>query len=267
LGEVVAVDRARMDLANLDQVRAVIRAVQPGLIVNPAAYTAVDKAESERDLAWRVNAEAPAVMAQEAGKLGAAMVHYSTDYVFDGAKAGAYVETDEANPINVYGQSKLAGEQAIAAAGIAHLILRTSWVFGLRGNNFLPTMLRLGRERGKLSVVNDQFGAPTWCRTVADTTALVLAQARVGGPGWWERNSGVYHLTSQGQASWFEFTEAIIAHAGIECQLTPISTAAWPAVARRPANSVMDTGKLRARFANLPEWRAALRLCLEDQIY
>jgi dTDP-4-dehydrorhamnose reductase len=267
LGEVIAVDRARMDLADLDQVRAVIRAVRPGLIVNPAAYTAVDKAESERDLAWRVNAEAPAVMAQEAAKLGAAMVQYSTDYVFDGTKAGAYVETDEANPINVYGRSKLAGEQAVAMAGIAHLILRTSWVFGLRGNNFLPTMLRLGRERGALSVVNDQFGAPTWCRTVADTTALVLAQARAGGPGWWERNSGVYHLTSQGQASWFEFTQAIMAHAGIECNLTPISAAAWPAAARRPANSVMDTSKLRERFANLPEWRAALRLCLDDQIY
>jgi dTDP-4-dehydrorhamnose reductase len=262
LGEVVAVDRARMDLADLDQVRAVIRAVRPGLIVNPAAYTAVDKAESERELAWRINAEAPGVMAQEAARLGAAMVHYSTDYVFDGSKAGAYVETDATGPINVYGQSKLAGEQAVAEAGIAHLILRTSWVFGMRGNNFLQTMLRLTRERDALKVVNDQLGAPTWSRTVADTSALMLAQARAGGPLWWERNSGVYHLSSQGRTSWFGFTEAIVEEAGIDCQLAPISSDAWPTAARRPANSVLDTGKLRERFGNLPEWREALRLCL-----
>jgi dTDP-4-dehydrorhamnose reductase len=262
LGEVVAVDRARMDLADLDQVRAVIRAVRPGLIVNPAAYTAVDKAESERELAWRINAEAPGVMAQEAARLGAAMVHYSTDYVFDGSKAGAYVETDATGPINVYGQSKLAGEQAVAEAGIAHLILRTSWVFGMRGNNFLQTMLRLTRERDALKVVSDQLGAPTWSRTVADTSALMLAQARAGGPLWWERNSGVYHLSSQGRTSWFGFTEAIVEEAGIDCQLAPISSDAWPTAARRPANSVLDTGKLRERFGNLPEWREALRLCL-----
>ncbi len=262
LGEVIAVDRARMDLADLDQVRAVIRAVRPGLIVNPAAYTAVDKAESEPELAWRINAEAPGVMAQEAARLGAAMVHYSTDYVFDGSKAGAYVETDATGPINVYGQSKLAGEQAVAEAGIAHLILRTSWVFGMRGNNFLQTMLRLTRERDALKVVSDQLGAPTWSRTVADTSALMLAQARAGGPLWWERNSGVYHLSSQGRTSWFGFTEAIVEEAGINCQLAPISSDAWPTAARRPANSVLDTGKLRERFGNLPEWREALRLCL-----
>ena len=263
LGEVVAVGRARMDLADLDQVRDVVRAVRPGLIVNPAAYTAVDRAESEPELAWRINAAAPGVMAQEARALGAAMVHYSTDYVFDGSKAGPYVETDATGPINVYGQSKLAGEQAVAEAGIAHLILRTSWVFGMRGNNFLRTMLRLAKEREALNVVSDQVGAPTWCRTVADTSALVLAQARAGGAGWWERNSGVYHLSSQGQTSWYGFTEAIIAAAGIECRLAPIPSDAWPAPARRPRNSVMDTAKLRERFGNLPEWQAALRLCLD----
>ncbi len=263
LGEVIAVDRARMDLADLDQVRDVIRSLRPDLIVNPAAYTAVDRAEAEPELAWRINAEAPEVMAREAKALGAALVHYSTDYVFDGSKAGAYVETDATGPINVYGKSKLAGEQAIAAAGIAHLILRTSWVFGMRGNNFLLTMLRLAKERGALQVVSDQVGAPTWSRTLADSTALALAQARAGGAAWWEQNSGVVHLCSQGQTSWYGFTEAIIAAAGIECKLTPISSDAWPAAARRPRNSVLDTAKFRERFGNLPEWQAALRLCLE----
>jgi dTDP-4-dehydrorhamnose reductase len=262
LGEVVAVNRATMDLADLDQVRAVIRALRPGLIVNPAAYTAVDRAEAEPALAWRINAEAPAVMAQEAKALGAALVHYSSNYVFDGAKAGPYTETDAAGPLNVYGQSKLAGEQAVAAAGIDHLILRIGWVFGMRGNNFLLTMLRLAKEGAPLQVVSDQFGAPTWSRTVADATALVLAQARATGPQWWERNSGVLHLGSQGQTSWYGFTEAIIAAAGIDCALAPISGAAWPAAARRPRNAALDTARFRERYGNLPEWRAALRLCL-----
>jgi dTDP-4-dehydrorhamnose reductase len=260
LGEVVAVDRARMDLADLDQVRDVVRAVRPDLIVNPAAYTAVDKAESEPDLAHRVNAEAPAVMAAEARLLGAAMVHYSTDYVFDGTKRGAYVETDAANPLNVYGQSKLAGEQAIAAAGIAHLILRTSWVYGMHGKNFLQTMLRLGAERDELRVVADQFGAPTWSGTIADTTAVLLAQARDA--PWWEQNSGVYHLSCQGQTSWHGFAEAIMVRAGLGCRVAPICSADYPTPARRPSNSVMNSNKLIERFCAIPEWEQALSLCL-----
>lgn len=262
LGEVVALDRARMDLANLDQVRDVIRALRPGLIVNPAAYTAVDRAESEPELAFRVNAEAPAVMAREAKALGAAMVQYSTDYVFDGSKDGAYVETDPTGPLSVYGKSKLAGEQAVAAAGIDHLILRTSWVYGMRGSNFLLTMLRLTKERDALKVVSDQVGAPTWSRTIADTTALMLAQARAGGAGWWERHGGLYHLTSGGHTSWHGFTGAIAAAAGHSCALEPISSDAWPAAAPRPRNSVLDTSKLRENFGNIPQWQEALRLCL-----
>jgi dTDP-4-dehydrorhamnose reductase len=262
LGQVVAVDRARMDLSDLDQVRDVVRAVRPGLIVNPAAYTAVDQAESEPALAHRINAEAPAVMAAEARLLGAAMVHYSTDYVFDGTKQGAYVETDPTNPINVYGQSKLAGEQAIAAAGIAHLILRTSWVYGMHGKNFLLTMLRLGRERDELRVVADQFGAPTWSRTIADSTAAVLAQARAGGESWWDRNSGVYHLSCQGRTSWHGFTEAIVASAGLSCAVAPIGSADYPTPARRPANSVLSSDKLIDRFCAIPAWEQALALCL-----
>lgn len=262
IGEVVAVDRARMDLADLDQVRDVIRAVRPALIVNPAAYTAVDRAESEPELAHRVNAAAPGVMAQEAARLGAAMVHYSTDYVFDGAAPEARVEDDPTGPLNVYGASKLAGEQAIAAAGIPHLIFRTSWVYGMRGKNFLLTMLRLARERDELRVVSDQHGAPTWSRTIADTTALVLSQARAGGGEWWRQNSGVYHLSSQGQTSWYEFTRAILAEAGIECRVQPISSAEYPVPARRPQYSVLSSERLMARFCHLPQWQEALRLCL-----
>ena len=262
LGEVVALDRQQLDLAKLDQVRDVIRALRPGLIVNPAAYTAVDRAESESALAFRINAEAPAVMAAEARTLGAAMVHYSTDYVFDGAKPGPYVETDSTNPINVYGASKLAGEQAIAQAGIAHLIFRTSWVYGMRGSNFLLTMLRLARERPQLRVVADQVGAPTWSRTIADSTALVLAQAKLDS-SWWERHSGVYHLSSQGSTAWHGFTEEIIARAGLACAVQPITSAEYPTSARRPANSLLDSSKLQQQFCRLPEWRAALALCME----
>ena len=262
LGQVLALGRARMDLADLDQVRAVIRAERPSLIVNPAAYTAVDKAEAEPLLARRINAEAPAVMAEEARKLGAAMVHFSTDYVFDGAKQGAWLETDATGPLNVYGQTKLEGELAIAASGVDHLILRTSWVFGMRGKNFLLTMLRLASERDELRVVNDQHGAPTWSRTIADTTALLLAQARAAGQPWWEQHGGTYHLSSQGQTTWCGFTEAIIAAAGLSCRVVPISSAEYPVPARRPANSVLDTGKLRARLCELPHWEQALALCL-----
>ncbi|QBE64492.1 dTDP-4-dehydrorhamnose reductase [Pseudoduganella lutea] len=262
LGEVIAVDRGRMDLADLDQVRDVIRAVRPQLIVNPAAYTAVDKAESEPDLAHRINAEAPAVMAAEARALGAALVHYSTDYVFDGRMADARVESDAVGPLNVYGASKLAGERAIAASGVPHLILRTSWVYGMRGKNFLLTMLRLARERDELRIVDDQHGAPTWSRTIADTTALILAQARAGGQPWWEENGGIYHLSSQGRTTWCGFTAAILEEAGIDCKLVPITTDQYPLPAARPRYSALDSSRLQERFVRLPEWREALHLCL-----
>ena len=201
-------------------------------------------------------------MAAEAKLLGAAMVHYSTDYVFDGSKLGAYIETDPTNPLNVYGKTKLAGEQAIAAAGIRHLILRTSWVYGMRGKNFLQTMLRLGREREQLRVVADQLGAPTWSRTIADTTAVLLAQSRGADAAWWERNSGVYHLSCQGQTSWHGFTEAIVAQQGLGCKVVPIGSAEYPTPAKRPSNSVMSSDKLIQRFCAIPEWELALSLCL-----
>jgi dTDP-4-dehydrorhamnose reductase len=262
LGEVFAPGRAELDLADLDQVRAVVRAARPDLIVNPAAYTAVDRAESEPALAMRLNAEAPAVLAQEARALGAALVHYSTDYVFDGGKDAPYLETDPTGPLSVYGRSKLAGEQAIAAAGCAHLILRTSWVYGMRGKNFLLTMLQLAREHGKVRVVADQFGAPTWSRTVAEISAHLLAQARAGGTAWWEQHGGIYHLSSRGETSWHGFAEAIMMDAGIGCEVQPVSTAGYPTPAPRPRHSRLCCDKLAGRHIDLPEWRDALRLCL-----
>jgi dTDP-4-dehydrorhamnose reductase len=265
LGEVIGLARDRMDLADLDQVRDVIRRLQPGLIVNPAAYTAVDKAETEPELAMRINGLAPGVMAEEAAKLGAAVVHYSTDYVFDGSKPEPYTEADLPCPLNVYGRTKLAGEQAIAAAGVPHLIFRTSWVYGMRGKNFLLTMMRLAAEREELRIVADQHGAPTWCRTLADTTAAILAQARGAGDSgaWWRENSGLYHLTSQGATTWHGFADALLDQAAKKPALVPISSSEYPAPAARPGNSRLSCEALMARFCHLPHWRDALRLCQE----
>jgi dTDP-4-dehydrorhamnose reductase len=263
LGEVVAPGRARMDLARPAQLREVVRAVRPALIVNAAAFTAVEQAESEPRLALAINADAPAVLAEEARALGAAIVHYSTDYVFDGRKTSPYREDDAPGPLNAYGRSKLLGEQGLAAAGVPHLILRTSWVYGMRGHNFLLTMLKLAREREEIRVVADQFGSPTWSRTAAQVTAHILAQAQVGGEPWWERNSGLYHLSSHGATTWAGFAEAILAASGSACRVVPISTAEFPTSAVRPRNSVLDSSLLCQRFCRLPEWREALGLCLE----
>lgn len=274
LGEIVALDRSGMDLANLAQVREVIRTVKPALIVNPAAYTAVDLAESENDLAMRVNAEAPGVMAEEAKRLGAALIHYSTDYVFDGTKNGSYVEDDVPNPQNVYGRSKLAGERAIQESGVPHLILRTSWIYGTRGKNFLKTVQRLAQERDELRIVADQFGAPTWSRTIAEVTAHIVARLQAGSSSVsgqpiadavWSRYSGLYHLTAQGKTSWHGFTQAIVDHAstGKKPVVVPIATQDYPLPARRPQNSVLSSDKLRQAFCDLPDWHEALKLCLD----
>jgi len=266
LGTVIAPGSNELDLSDLEQVRRVVREMKPSLIVNPAAYTAVDKAETDVDAAMRLNAEAPAVLAEEAKRLGAALVHYSTDYVFDGAKDGAYVEGDRVNPINVYGRSKLAGEQAIGAVGGAHLIFRTSWVYGMRGKNFLLTMLRLGAEREELSVVADQLGAPTWSNTIATSTAHVLSQAIASdGESWWREHSGVYHLTSGGGTSWHGFAEAIfeVSNLARKPVVKPVPASAYPTPASRPANSSMSNDKLAAAFGvRAPDWREALQLCM-----
>jgi dTDP-4-dehydrorhamnose reductase len=262
LGQIIAVDRAQMDLADLDQMRAVIRSVKPDLLVNAAAYTAVDKAESETQLVVRINAEAPAVMAEELKRLGGSMIHYSTDYVFDGTKTSPYTEQDSPSPINTYGSSKLAGEQAIEAAGIPHLILRTSWIYGMRGKNFLLTILRLAKERDELRIVSDQHGAPTWCRTIADATAHAVAQS-IGSKNhqdWWRERSGIYHVTAQGRTTWHGFAEAILNHPD-KPAVIPIASASYPTPARRPLNSEMNCDRWLSTFCGLPTWDEALMLC------
>ena len=270
MGELIALDRSKMDLCNLQQVRDVIRSVKPGLIINPAAYTAVDEAERNPLLARRINAEAPEVMAEEAGRLGAAMIHYSTDYVLDGAKSGPYTEEDVPNPCNVYGNTKLAGEQAIQAAGIPHLILRLSWVYGVRGKNFLLTMLRLAQERDELRIVSDQYGSPTWCGTVADATAQILAQANAMGnhSRWWQEKSGIYFMAPQGQTTWHGFAQQILAHANLSIppRVTAIKTHEHPTLAQRPRYSVVSSRKLKNAFSlTLPHWEQGLRLCMQER--
>lgn len=268
LGRVVACDRSMLDLSDLDRVRSVVRGLKPSIIVNPAAYTAVDKAETDVDAARRLNAEVPRAFAEEAARLGAALIHYSTDYVFDGTKDGAYVETDATNPQNVYGLTKLEGEQAIAATGCAHLILRTSWVYGRRGKNFLLTMLKLGSERPELRVVADQVGAPTWSKTIATATSHIVTQALAADDaGWWAQRSGVYHFTSAGATSWHGFAEAIFAHAMGERapKVLPIPASDYPVPAKRPSNSRLSHDKLTEAFGlRLPDWADALKLCLSE---
>jgi len=273
LGEVVAVDRQALDLTRPDAIRALIREVKPDLIVNPAAYTAVDKAESEPEIAMAVNGIAPGIMAEEAKKLGAAMIHYSTDYVFDGSKASPYTEEDTPCPINVYGRTKLAGEQAIQAADIPHLILRTSWVYGARGKNFLLTILRLAGERDELKIVDDQIGAPTSSRMIAETTGQILAQCFSPiphSPLLITQYSGLYHLTATGQTSWHGFTAAILENrarltGAASPRLSPIPTSAYPLPASRPQYSVMSNGKLQRAFGvAIPDWHNGLDLCMEE---
>ncbi len=271
LGRVIGLDRAALDLTDLDRVREVVRATKPSIIVNPAAYTAVDKAESDEVMARRLNAETPRVLAEEAAKCGATLIHYSTDYVFDGTKDAPYAEDDATNPQNVYGRTKLEGEQGIAASGCAYLVLRTSWVYGRRGKNFLLTMLKLGAERPELRVVADQVGAPTWSRTIATTTAHIVAQGlaaqRGGNAQWWHECSGVYNLTAGGATSWHGFTQAIlgIAMGDKAPNVLPIPASEYPVPAKRPANSRLAGDKLAQAFGlRLPMWDEALRLCLED---
>ena len=243
-----------------------MRAHKPDLIIIAAAHTAVDQAESEPELAFAINATAPGVFAEEAAALGIPLIHYSTDYVFDGSKPAPYTEDDATNPLGVYGKSKLAGELAIAASGARHLILRTSWVYSTHGKNFLLTMQRLLQERPELRVVADQIGAPTWAGTIARSTRALIERWQAGETGAW----GTYHLTAQGETSWFGFTQAIAAHLSAQgkacATLEPIPASAYPTPAARPQNSRLDCSKLAREWqVTQPEWTAALSDCVAEQ--
>ncbi len=265
LGEIICLGRAELDLADADAVRAQVRALRPDLIINAAAYTAVDQAENEAEQAFAINAIAPGVLAEEAKALGVPLIHYSTDYVFDGSKCTPYQENDATQPLGVYGQSKLAGEQAIVAVGGDYLILRTSWVYSLYGRNFLLTMQRLLQEREELRVVSDQIGAPTWAGTIADTTRALIDHWQTGNTGPW----GVYHLSGQGETSWFGFASAIgeqLKQAGKPCaRLLPITSSEYPTPAQRPLNSRLDCSRLQTAWnVRLPQWHVALADCLRN---
>ena len=263
LGEVIARDRQQLDLAQTAALRDAVRAAAPTVIVNAAAYTAVDQAETEPAVADAINAQAPAILAEEAKRLGALLIHYSSDYVFDGSKSAPYTEDDTPAPLSAYGRSKRAGELAIAAADCRYLIFRTSWVYGLHGANFMKTMLRLGRERSELRVIGDQFGAPTWTRHLADVTALIAARKEVP--------NGLYHLAAAGETSWHGYAEAIFAEAQRAGLIDKapvvhrIASANYPLPAPRPANSRLDCAKFRRDFGlALPDWRTGLVDCLAD---
>lgn len=264
-GDVVAVDRAALDLADADALVRIVREVAPDLVVNAAAYTAVDRAEGERDAAFAVNARAPAILAEEVRRLDAILIHYSTDYVFAGDGEQPWRETDATGPLGVYGRSKLAGEQAIAATGASHAILRTSWVYGVHGHNFVKTMLRLGTEKEQLSVVADQIGAPTSARAIAEATASMLVACKGHPTEVLGERGGVFHFCCGGETSWYEFAIEIFEQArGVGHELAvqkvkAIATHEYPTPAARPRNSRMDCGKLKERIGlALPAWRAAL---------
>ncbi len=266
LGELIVLGRNDLDLSKPEQIRAQVRAHRPDLIINAAAHTAVDLAESEPELAFAINGVAPGVFAEEAAALGIPLIHYSTDYVFDGNKPAPYTEDDTPNPLGVYGKSKLAGERAIAATGAEHLILRTSWVYSTHGKNFLLTMQRLLQERPELRVVADQIGAPTWAGTIARSTRLLIERWQAAEAGAW----GVYHLTAQGETSWFGFTQAIAEHLSAQgkpcATLEPIPASAYPTPAARPQNSRLDCSRLEREWqVAQPTWQNALRECLAAQ--
>lgn len=263
LGELRALGRAEADFTDPESLRAVVRAFGPDVIVNAAAYTAVDKAEADAAMAHNVNAVSPGVLAEEAAAGNAWLVHYSTDYVFDGTKEGAWVETDAVNPLSVYGRTKYDGEQRIAATGARHLILRTSWVFAPRGGNFAKTMLRLAKERETLNVVADQHGAPTGAELLADVTALALHRIAVPGTDA-QHLSGVYHLAAAGSTTWHAYAQHVLAQAQSHGAVLkagpdavqPIAASAFPTPAARPANSRLDCSKFSANFGvHLPDWR------------
>lgn len=257
-GTVTGTDRATLDLAQPAAIVAAVRALRPALIVNAGAYTAVDRAEQESALADAVNGDAPGVLAEEAKRSGAVLIHYSTDYVFDGEAREPYVEDDPVRPASAYGRSKLAGERAVAESGAAAIVLRTSWVYGRRGRNFLLTIERLADEGRELRVVDDQTGVPNWSRELARATARIVG----GGLAALAARRGLYHLSGRGRTTWYGFAKAILADRAA-VRIAPITTAEYPTPAQRPAMSVLDPSRFERTFGfSLPEWSASLRECL-----
>ena len=266
VGELIVLGRDQLDLTQPEQIRRQVQTVRPDLIINAAAHTAVDQAESEPQTAFAINAVAPGILAEEARALDIPLIHYSTDYVFDGTKVGAYNEDDAPNPLGVYGRSKLAGEQAIRDVQGKYLILRTSWVYSNHGRNFLLTMQRLLQEKTELRVVADQIGAPTWAGTIADSTLALIERWQAGMAGSW----GTFHLTAQGQTSWFGFAQAIgeaLQQQGKPCaSVLPIPTSDYPTPATRPFNSRLDCSRLQREWGvSQPDWQTALCACLRQQ--
>ena len=270
LGTLIAVDRKQLDLSKPDSIEPAILSIQPGIIINAAAYTGVDKAEEEPDLAMAVNGTGPGLLAKAAKKVGAGLIHYSTDYVFDGCSDTPYKEDDRTNPLSVYGKSKLAGEKALAEAGIPFLILRTSWVYSLRGKNFLLSIQRLAKEKDSLRIVDDQIGAPTCARSIAMGTHKILGQCL--NQNWPETKdaslSGIFHLTCQGKTSWHGFAKEIInlSGTGQNTVLHPIPTSEYPTPATRPLNSLLSNEKIKKVFSfEMPQWEDALKDCMSSK--
>jgi len=267
IGTVFAMSKKQMDLSKPETLSPVIQEIHPDIIINAAAYTAVDKAESEPELAMTINGIAPGVIAQEAKKIGAGMVHYSTDYVFDGKSTSPYKEKDLPCPLSVYGKSKLAGDKGVIRANIPHIILRTSWVYSLRGSNFLLSIQKLAQTRNQIKVVDDQIGAPTWSRAIAEGTVRILQQCKVEENTINFVHSGVFNMSCDGQTSWFNFAKQILEVSGLtkDIELIPIPNIEYPTAAVRPKNSLLSNTKLKQTFHyDMPHWTIALNECLNS---
>jgi len=263
LGDLTALDYPELDMVDANSIRAVVREAQPDIIVNATAYTNVDGAESERELAMAINGSGPGILAEEAKKRGAALIHYSTDYVFDGTKGSPYTEEDQPNPLNAYGETKLAGERAIQGVGGAYLIFRTSWVYSNRRPCFVTNVLQWAQDTDTLRVVDDQISTPTWCRTLAQATAQVLAQGRADPLGWLAQKRGLYHLTDGGSCSRFEWAQDIIKNSSFAGKITfePAKSADFPTPVVRPLRSVLDFSKAEKEFGlRVAGWKYAMRL-------
>jgi dTDP-4-dehydrorhamnose reductase len=268
IGNIIALGRSELDLTDNGNIKAVIHDTKPDIIINAAAYTAVDKAETEQELAFQINAEAPKVIAEVASALNIPLIHYSTDYVYNGTGDEAWLESDETDPVNFYGETKRQGEIRIEQSGCDYLIFRTSWVYDARGHNFLNTMLRLAETKEELSIIDDQVGAPTYSRHIADATSSIISQSFLD-DDFWGKHKGIYHLVGDGETTWYGFAEAIFNlnnKAGInKLKLNPIPTKDYPTPAKRPANSRLNTDKLYQHFnIKLPHWKQSLALVLAD---